>query len=109
MRNDENNLGGIIKAARLKKGLKQDELAEKVGVGPRHMMAIENEGSSPSYEVLYKLIRELCIPADSIFYPENTPANSQIEYLKHMLGQCDARDIGAVTALVEALLKTQDH
>ena len=48
----------------------QEMLAEEVGVGLRHIMAIGNEGSYPSYEVLYKLIRELHIPVDLIFYPE---------------------------------------
>ena len=106
----ESGLGAIVKAARLKKGLTQEILAEKVGVGLRHIMGIENEGSFPSYEVLYNLIRELNIPADSIFYPEKNPANPRLEYLSHLLGQCNDRDIRAITALTESLLsKTEDY
>ena len=85
MRIDENNLGAIIKAARLNKGFTQETLAEKVGVGLRHIMAIENEGNYPSYEVLYKLIRELHIPADSIFYPEKLLSDQQAEEIIRML------------------------
>ena len=45
MRIKENSFGAIVKAARLKRGLTQETLAEKVGVGLRHIMGIENEGS----------------------------------------------------------------
>ena len=109
MHTDENNLGTVIKAARLKKGWTQDVLAEKAGVGIRHIMGIENEGSSPSYEVLYKVIRELQIPADSIFYPEKNHSSPEREYLVHLLEQCGDRDINAVTALVEVLLQNQSE
>jgi transcriptional regulator with XRE-family HTH domain len=103
---DENTLGAVVKAARLRKGWTQDVLAEAAGIGVRHIMGIENEGSSPSYEVLYSIIRELNIPADSIFYPEKNPSNPQLEYLVHLLGQCGDREIHAVTALTEALMQT---
>lgn len=108
MRIDENCLGAVIKAARLKKGWTQDVLAEKAEVGIRHIMGIENEGSSPSYEVLYKLIRELNIQADDIFYPERNPSNPQLEYLVHLLRQCGDRDIRIATVLVEALLQDRE-
>jgi transcriptional regulator with XRE-family HTH domain len=106
MRVDASTLGAVIKAARLKKGWTQDVLAEAAGIGVRHIMGIENEGSSPSYEVLYSIIRGLNIPADSIFYPEKNPSNPQLEYLVHLLGQCGDRDIRAVTALAEVLMQS---
>ena len=105
----DNNLGSIVKAARLNKGLTQEVLAEKVGVGLRHIMGIENEGHFPSYEVLYYLIRELNIPADKIFYPEKITDNPQLEYLIHLLEQCDDKNLRAVTALVESLLSKSKY
>ena len=109
MRINENNLGGIVKAARLNKGLTQEVLAEKVGIGQRHIMGIENEGHLPSYEVLYNLIRELNIPPDNIFYPEKIHDNPQLEYLIHLLGQCNDNDIQAITALVEYLCVRKNY
>lgn len=101
---DKNNLGAVIKAARLKKGWTQDSLAEAVGTGVRHIMGIENEGNSPSYEVLYKVIKGLNIPADSIFYPEKNPSNPQLVYLIHLLEQCGDKEIRAIIALLEILM-----
>ena len=100
----ENDLGAVIKASRMNKGLTQEQLAEIAGVGLRHIVSIENEGGYPSYEVLYNMIRKLNIPSDSIFYPETQHQDSKLQYLTRLLGQCSGRDIHGVTALVEALL-----
>ena len=107
MRIEGNGLGAIIKAARLNKGLTQDALAEIAGVGLRHIMGIENEGNYPSYEVLYKLIRELHIPADSIFYPERVSDGSQIDEIARMLYDCDERSLKVIRATVQAALDGQ--
>ena len=103
----ETDLGAIIKAARVNKGLTQETLAEKVGVGLRHIMAIENEGSYPSYEVLYHLIRELHIPADLIFYPEKQRNDLQAEELIRMLYSCDERSLKVIRATAQAALDSQ--
>jgi DNA-binding XRE family transcriptional regulator len=62
------DLGQTIKKARQAAELTQDGLAECVGITGRYIMAIENENKQPSIEVLYKIIRALSIPADSIFF-----------------------------------------
>ena len=107
MRIYETDLGAIIKAARIKKGLKQETLAENVGVGLRHISGIENEGSNPSYDILYKLVRELHIPADTIFYPEKPVKNSQLEDIIPMLYDCDERSMKIIHATVKAALDSQ--
>jgi transcriptional regulator with XRE-family HTH domain len=105
---DDTGLGAVIKAARLEKGFTQETLAEKVGIGPRHMMGIENEGGNPSYKVLYRLVRELGIPADGIFYPEKDDNDSRINPLILSLKQCGDSDIRVVAALVKALLAERE-
>ena len=101
---NENDLGSIIKTARKQAGFTQEELAEKVGVGHRHIMGIENEGSKPSYDLLYKLIRELHIPSDSIFYPEKLQENSQIDEIIGMLYQCDDKSINMIQAALRVAI-----
>ena len=107
MRTEGKELGAVIKTARQEKGLTQENLAEKAGIGLRHMMAIENEGSYPSYGVLYKLIRELGISADSIFYPDKQAANPRIDDIIRMLPNCDQRSIKIIRAAVKAALEGQ--
>lgn len=99
-------LGAVIKAARIHKGLSQEQLAELIDCSPRHIMSIENESKKPGYWKLYHLIRSLNIPADTIFYPElNTIADEKsilIDEITHSLQHCDVHDLQIILAAVQA-------
>ncbi len=99
-------LGRIIKSARLRSELTIEELAEKVGITERYLYRIENENKKPSYDVLYKLIRELSISPDLIFYLEKPSKESEVENLIRMLYNCDERSLEVVKATVKALVDT---
>ena len=98
------NLGPVIKKARKKADISQEELAEKLGVGSRHIMAIENEGKTPAFELLCGMIRVLNISADDVFYPEKGHGPQELDYLVRQLYQCNKRDIVAISAMVNAFL-----
>ena len=85
MQNQHEILGEIIKNARAKADMTVETLANKVGVTERFIYRIENEGKKPSYEILYKLIRELAIVPDQIFFPEKQVQESEMESLVRML------------------------
>jgi transcriptional regulator with XRE-family HTH domain len=50
--------------------LTQAQLADRLNITPRYLKAIENSGRKPSYDLLVRMVRELDIPADMVFYPE---------------------------------------
>lgn len=106
MHNQPETLGSILKAAREKAGITIEALAERAGITERYLYRIENEGKKPSFDVLYKLIRELSISADSIFYPEKPSKDSEVENLLRMLSACDERSLKVVKATVKALIYT---
>lgn len=81
-------------------------MAEKIGITERYLYRIENEGKKPRYDVLYKLIRELSIDPDLIFYPEKLSKDSEIENLLRKLSSCDGRSIQVVKATIQALIDT---
>ena len=85
MQNEHETLGEIIKNARIKADITVEDLAAKVGVTERFIYRIENEGKKPSYDILYKLIRELSILPDQIFFPEKQIEDSEMESLVRML------------------------
>ncbi len=105
--NDFDRLGSILKAARIAKELTREQLSEMIHITPRYLMSIENENKKPSYDVLFRLIRELGISADTIFYPENKCTNTKVEQLTRLLHLCDERDLKIATATVKALLETK--
>lgn len=107
MHNQPETLGSILKAAREKAGITIEALAERAEITEqRYLYRIENEGKKPSFDVLYKLIRELSISADSIFYPEKPSKDSEVENLLRMLSACDERSLEVVKATVKALIDT---
>ena len=106
MHNQPDALSSVIKSVREKTGITIEALAEKVGITERYLYRIENEGKKPSYDVLCKLIRELSISPDAIFYPEKPPKDSEIENLIRMLYSCDERSLEVVKATAKALIDT---
>ncbi|WP_313559004.1 helix-turn-helix domain-containing protein [Ruminiclostridium cellobioparum] len=101
---DFDRLGSILKAARKTKGLTREQLAETLKITPRYLMSIENENKKPSYDVLFRLIRELGISADTIFYPERESTSSEIEMINRRLYLCDERRLKVIGATVTAIL-----
>ena len=71
----------IIKAARDKSDLTVEELTDRVGITERYLYRIENEGKVPTFEVLKKIVRELAIDGNLIFYPEKPVKDSEVEDL----------------------------
>ena len=106
MQKQPETLGEIIKVAREKSDLTVEELTTRIGISERYLYRIENEGKKPSFDVLYKLIRELSISADSIFYPEKPSKDSEVENLLRMLSACDERSLKVVKATVKVLIDT---
>ena len=99
-------LGDVIKEARQRAERTMEELAISVGITERYLYRIENEGKKPSFDVLYKLIRELSITSDSIFYPERLSTDSEIENLIRRLYSLDERSLDVIKATANALLET---
>ena len=106
MHNQPDTLSSVIKTAREMAGITIEALAEKAGTTERYLYRIENEGKKPSYDVLCKLIWELSISPDSIFYPEKPSKDSEVENLIRMLYRCDERSLEVVKATAKALIDT---
>ena len=100
-------MGPLIKIARLEAKLTQDELAERIGVTPRYIMAIENEGKCPALDVWFRLIRTLHISADSIVYPENSETKDDDEQLILMIRMLDYKNRRVTKAAIQSMLDTQ--
>jgi transcriptional regulator with XRE-family HTH domain len=107
VRNNKEVLGQLVKEKRLEKNLSREKLAEKVGVGSRHIFAIEHEGGNPSYKVLRELIYTLELSPDDIFYPQNEDTNPALAGLFKMIRRCDEYQLSIIRATVEALIQNE--
>lgn len=98
------SLGDVIRQARTEKDLTREQLAERVGISPRYLASIENNARIPKYGVLYKLIRNLGISADRIFYSDQPLADEEPNQLARLISQCSERDQKLILALVNQML-----
>ena len=102
-------MGLILKEIRMEKGFSRELIAERAGIGTRHLAAIENEKRAPSIEVFCRIIRALGISADCVVYPEYENSESEEMQLIRLIRACDERDRIAIKAVIEALLYSREQ
>ena len=57
-------IGQDIKRGREAKDVTREQLSEKTGYAPRHIQAIENEGQTPSVDLLFQLAEMFDVSLD---------------------------------------------
>lgn len=107
MSNAKDTLGATIRDARNSLELTQEHLAQRLGISKRYIIMLECSRKKPSYQLLCRIIRELNIMPDLIFYPEKPSKDSRIEDLVRMLHNCDERSMKIIRATVKAALDSQ--
>jgi len=68
-------------------------------------MSLENKKQIPSCPLLFRIIRELGISADMIFYPESKNDEETVKKLQMLLNTCNERDITAIITILQSLVK----
>lgn len=62
-------LGRAIRAARMKKGLSQEALAERLDITPVHLKNIEGSRRKPSVPLLFEIMALLDLSVDALVFP----------------------------------------
>ena len=65
-------LGEAIRAARMRKGLTQEALAELLDITPIHLKNIESSRRKPSVPLLFALLELLGFSVDALVFPEGS-------------------------------------
>ena len=84
--------GQIIYKARMERHLTQEQLAEAAGISKKYVSGIENGKNNLSYNVLYKLVSALQIPAESLFYPSDDDRKEDENKLALYYRNCPEKD-----------------
>lgn len=61
----------IVKQLRKAAGLRQEDLAQQLGVSRQTIIAIENDKYNPTLELAMKISRLLALDVDEIFFLED--------------------------------------
>ena len=63
-------LGEAIRMARRRKGLTQEELAERLDITPAHLKHIESERRNPSVPLLFQMMELLDFSVDALVFQD---------------------------------------
>ena len=97
-------LGDVIKSARKRMDLTQNEVADSIDVDVRTIINIENYKGNPKLEVLYPLIRSLKIDAKEIFYPEMQRESPALRQLRLFVEDCSEEEAATVIPVLQAVI-----
>ena len=97
-------LGDVIKSARKRMELTQNEVADSIDVDVRTIINIENFKGNPKLEVLYPLIRSLKIDAREIFYPEMQRESPALRQLRLFVEDCSEEEAATVIPVLQAVV-----
>jgi transcriptional regulator with XRE-family HTH domain len=95
---------------RKEKGLTQEDLAKKIGVGIAQMRRYEKGASSPTLEVIKNMAKTLGISADDLIFDENegvAPAHILDRKLLEqfeMLSRMNPHDKEAVQTIIDSMI-----
>lgn len=109
MSNDDHLLGTIMREARIKSHITQEELAEKVHVNLTHLGNIERGTSNPSLPLFCNIIRALNISADAYIYPHREVADNTSQEIMHLLSQCSEKERKIILANLHTLIENREE
>ena len=82
--------GAQIRSRRKELHLSQQDLADDLHRGKRHIQRIELGKVNPSFDILYALIHRLGLSADALFYPDMPDSEQMLHHLMAKLAACTA-------------------
>ena len=100
-------LGAAIRAARLKKGYTQEQLAELVEVTPTHEKHIESGHRLPSVEVLFSIAQALDMSLDNVIFPEQGTKGKRVKEISILLNQCEEKELSVLLDVARSLLRNR--
>jgi transcriptional regulator with XRE-family HTH domain len=91
MRRDRAKLfGKQLARLRRAKGLKQHELAERIGSGPQYVSHIETGRNKPGFDNIFELAEELDVSPMELFYAAGLDENKEAlqKRIEDLLNRC---------------------
>ena len=104
---DISYMGPIFKKYRIDAKRTQEDVAEKVGITSRFLMALENEEKRPSLDNLLRLVDTLNIPGDAILHPQIQHIDSEDQQLLRQFMCLNNRDKDVIRAAIQVMLNNK--
>jgi len=109
MGNQNEKLGNIVKEARVRAGIKQAELADRLHISRRYLIDIEHDRHKPSYRLFCLLISELDLQTEAIFRSNMMIIEKEIKELTNLLHYLNEVEIASFSAALHTLVKLKKN
>ncbi len=104
---DYASIGQKLRAARLQKGITQEQLAEAVGVGVTHVSHLETGAGTVSLKVFIAILNCLDCSADEVLCKELVAAKPFVDsWLADLVADCGQDEVKIIADTVTALKQT---
>ncbi len=102
---DKKYIAQIIQNARRKEGLKQSELAEKIGISEKHLSKIETGKNYPALDTFLKLLNVLNLPLGDFGLQNISESYPNKLFLQKVINNSSKEQLDACADVISALLK----
>lgn len=99
-------LGYAMQTARMRRNLRQDDMAERIGVCKRTICSIEKNKGNPKFDLLYRMVRKLKLPLDELFYPDMVEDSALRAEILEELEQCTESELKAILSMMRGVRNT---
>ena len=107
MQLDFKSLGARIKDARIRKGLTQEQLAERVNLSPAHMCNIENGNATFRLKVFVDIANALSVRPDELLCDSIEQSREIYSSEAHkILSECTIDEVRLLTDMMKHTLNT---
>lgn len=102
---DKKYIAQIIQNARRKEGLKQSELAEKIGISEKHLSKIETGKNYPALDTFLKLLNVLNLTLGDFGLQNISESYPNKLFLQKVINNSSKEQLDACVDVISALLK----
>ncbi len=102
---DKKYIAQIIQNARRKEGLKQSELAEKIGISEKHLSKIETGKNYPALDTFLKLLNVLNLTLGDFGLQNISESYPNKLFLQKVINNSSKEQLDACADVISALLK----
>ena len=103
-------IGQDLKQSREAKGMTREQISEIVDYGPRHIQGIENEGKTPSVDLLFQLAEILEVSLDKFIFKGNSAVKSSIRRrVDTWLDGLNDKDLLIIEAVAKAIHQAKEQ
>ena len=94
-----------IKELRLKKGLTQEEFAEKIGISIQGLSNIERNRYQPTSETIDKICKSFKISPLELLLTNSQTNDSLIKNINALLSECSTQKLKQIFEIIKVLLR----